>query len=216
MEKKLVVMRKKSYRTEVIVLSVLLVLAAVIVGMRLIKSDVIATVNGKEITTRQVDGLYLQLSKRYQNVTMEDALNQAVDETLLLEEAERNGIAVSDSDVEKILASYRNSTSENDLLLYWESQGISEQDAPIVLKKQETINRLLNKTILSNIEVSDEEVESFRDAFTQQIEGNSSIVFEPSPEEVRQAIYIDRARSALNLYLNQLRSAADIKILQKV
>ncbi len=216
MEKKLVVMRRKSYNAEMIILSVLLVLAAVIVGMRLIKSDVIATVNGKEITIGQVDGLYLQLSKRYQNVTMEDALNQAIDETLLLSEAERNGIVVSGSDVEKILASYRNSTSENDLLLYWESQGISEQDAPIVLKKQETINRLLNKTILSNIEVSDEEVESFRDAFTQQIEGNSSIVFEPSPEEVRQAIYIDRARSALNIYLNQLRSAADIEILQKV
>ncbi len=212
-EKKFVVMKKRSYKFELTVLSILIVLAAAIVGFRLVKGSdgVAATVDGDEITEKQVELLHLQLSKKYENVTKADALYQAIDETLLLHEAKRLGIIVTDAEVEKIMSEYRNATSEKDLRLYWESQGISQQDAPAVLRKQETINRLLNQTILSKIEVSDEEVESYSQAFRQQVSGEN-IVFEPSPEQIRQAIHLDRAKNSLTLYLNQLRAQADIEI----
>lgn len=219
--KKLVVMRKKQYSREIMLLVALIVLVAVISGIRIYKpsgssDSIAAAVNGKSITNEQVDKLHLRLTKLYANVSREDALQQAIDEALLLEEADKMGISVTDADIDRIIFDYRNATgiSDKDLSLYWESQGVSPEDAHETLRTQQRINILLNETIFSSIEISYEEIELYREAFKQSIGkvGDSEITFQPSDEEVRKAIYLERVKNSLTLYLNQLRNSAEIEI----
>lgn len=216
--RKLVVMRKKKYSKEIMLLIVLIVLVAVISGIRIYKpsDNIAAVVNGKSITNEQVDKLHLRLTKMYANVSREDALKQAIDEALLLEEADKMGIVVTDEDIDKMIFDYRNATgiSDKDLSIYWESQGVSPENAHEMLRTQQRINTLLNETIFSKIEISDEEIELYREAFKQSIGkvGSSEITFQPSDEEVRKAIYLERAKNSLTLYLNQLRNSAEIGI----
>ncbi len=219
--KKLVVMRKRKYTREIALLAVLAVLIAVIAGLRLYNisgtpDDIAAVVNGKNITDGQVDKLHNVLMKRFGNISREEALSQAIDEALLLEEADKLEIVFSDDDVSRIFDDYKAATNgtDSDIELYFAARGISIEDAPEFVKKEQRINKLLNETILSGIEISDEEIEAYRDAFKQQIGkvGDSNIVFEPSDEEIRQTIYLDRAKNSLALYLQNLRSDAEIEV----
>ena len=230
--KKLIVVRKKSpnYALFAALIVVALLLAVggryyynthsgMLSGFSPIKSDkVVAVVNERQLTESQVDGVYARLAKKYPNISRDDALQQKIDETLLLEEADRQEIIVPAGYGEKLIESFKSSMNMTDanVTAYWKSQGVSQEEAPGILADQQRINLLLNKTILSQIDVSMDEVALYRNAFSKEMgrQGNSTMVYQPTDSEIKQAIYMQRVKKVLDIYMTQLRNSAKIEIMK--
>gem|GEM_PF-1030721 len=134
-------------------------------------ADVVATVNGEAITQTQLDRQYELLPPQYQAYFTKDVLlQQMIDELLLLQEAKRLGIKVTDSEVssflEKLVAN--NNITMDNLTQRLEEQGMTLQEFKDLYKKQMIISRLFNTTFAENYTVSDEELQAYYDQSKEQ------------------------------------------------
>ncbi|NOZ81115.1 MAG: hypothetical protein GXP63_05575 [DPANN group archaeon] len=119
-----------------------------------------ATVNGKDITKSEILNAYSRLQPRYgAALTLESVLNQTISRMLLVEEAQRRGVSVSDADVEKayadLVATLPPGTSMESVLA---AQHVSVEDAKKELKDQLFLEGLFKDF------VSDKDIQAYYDA----------------------------------------------------
>ncbi|MBW2997875.1 peptidylprolyl isomerase [Candidatus Woesearchaeota archaeon] len=152
---------------------VFVLLVAVVIGVILLVSKsgemrgVAATVNGEEITTAYLEEQYSRIPLEYQGfITKEVLLNQTINEVLLLQEAEKQGIEVTEEDVQKEIdaAMETAGVTEEQLEQRLAEQNITMEYLEDLYTKQLTINSLLEETIFSEIEVTDSEIDAFYDS----------------------------------------------------
>ncbi|MBI5389781.1 peptidylprolyl isomerase [Candidatus Woesearchaeota archaeon] len=135
--------------------------------------SIAAYVNLGVITTAEVDRLYAEAVKQNPAITKEQVLNQTIVEMLLLQEAESNGISMTDDEVEQFLSMYlaQNGMSEQTFEERLAQQNLSKDDFLGYFKRQLVITQLFNATVLSSIEpATDDEALAYytnnTDAFT--------------------------------------------------
>ncbi|MBN2423197.1 peptidylprolyl isomerase [Candidatus Woesearchaeota archaeon] len=121
-----------------------------------------AVVNDEKITLKELDNQFEKLPSEYKSIIpKEKLLEQMIDEKLLLREAKKLRIDVSEEEVKEsinlTLASYM--MDEEQLKTELETQGIEYDEFLKLYKNEFIINKLLNKTI--TVEVSKEEVKNF-------------------------------------------------------
>ena len=136
-------------------------------------SAVVATVNGRPLYRAFYDqsltfmrnrlnaGQDTTTVERYINAKFE-ALDRLIDDELIYQEAQNEGIAVSEDNIqEEFKRASAGSGGEQRFLSIMRQQGISRFDAVEGIRRRLTINKFMRDKVMSGITVTDEEALSF-------------------------------------------------------
>ncbi|MEK6967394.1 MAG: SurA N-terminal domain-containing protein [Nanoarchaeota archaeon] len=173
----------------------------------------IATVNGVLITQNQIDSLYIRLPTEYRIPTAKAILlNRTIDELLLLEEAKKQGVSVSDSAVDE---QFQVALAAQGLTEAQVAQSLAQFNMTIPamkaeLKKQLTIFNLINKTIISQTTVSDDEIQNYYLAVTGSNDSNLTLT-NATREQIKSAVLEEKIGQAALTLIGNLRSRAVIE-----
>ena len=156
--------KSKKTMTIIALIAVLVVLAVVFNLNRFLlsKPEIVATVNGKDITSAQLEeqyNLFFFLAgypESYkQFITKESFVENLINEELLLQEASKKRISVLDKEVDNALEELmsRSGISKGEFEISLNNAGFRMKDLYDYYKKQMVISRLLNETF-STIEIT--------------------------------------------------------------
>lgn len=124
---------------------------------------VAALVNNKPIYEKDIDALYDSLPPNVQlQVDKEEILDQLIDQELLLQEAEKNDIEATEEEVDAYTQELLNFYGMNEAQLdeALAVQGLTREDYEEETAKQIVVTKLINQSVLRNIVVTDEEIET--------------------------------------------------------
>lgn len=152
------------------------VLVALAVSMgackRSISPDVAATVNGRPITYAEVDALLARQVPRAQLKPGDDEtkalklemLRTLIDAEIMLQKAEKEGLLASDSDVDAKFNELKAPYTKEEFARQLQAQHLTETELRAQLRRDLSINKLLNKEIGSHISITDADVAQFYNA----------------------------------------------------
>lgn len=157
------------------IMSLMLMMIFIFSGCSAQNEEVVATVNGEEITQKQFDEYYNMLKKSYESEAgkldekkdktmlkniQDKAYDDLVMQVLIKQQAEKEGIKVQDKEVEKDLKSVKERMGETGYKDFIERTGITEKELLRQLKVEKMYTELRNK-VTSGVKVSDEEVKKY-------------------------------------------------------
>ncbi len=183
---------KKSHLVIVLVLIILVI--GVVVGSifygKNSKKDLAAEVNGEKISLASIDKEYEKIpAQQRPMVKRMDLLNQTIVTTLLLQEAKKNKIEVSNEEVENVIKGIQLPAGQS-IEAILTSQGYTFDEFKAKIKEQLVIQQLLNNTI--KIDVNDTEISDYfdknKDQLKQQLSINASHILVNSSEEANDII----------------------------
>ena len=158
-------------------------------------NEIMALVNGEPVYASEIEMQYSQLPPGYQNIISKGALlNQVIDELLLMQEAEKLGITVSEEELDKIIDK---AITDNNVTLEEFEAALSERNITLenvknFYKKQISIILLLNQTVLGTMSVEDEEVENYyienANLFKTEFQVRASHILVETEEEAEAVI----------------------------
>jgi peptidyl-prolyl cis-trans isomerase SurA len=134
-----------------------------------VSSDVAATVNGRAISYTALDrAIALQFPASSLKVTADqtiqlrlEVLRALIDQEIMLQRAEKEGLLASDADVEAKFNEYKAPYTKEELAKQFEARKMTEADFKAELRRQLTVEKLFAKEIGSHISISDNDVVSF-------------------------------------------------------
>jgi len=134
--------------------------------------DVWAVVNGKEIKRDEVDKYYrTRVNPEGQEPSQEESLSlklNVLDELIinevLLERAKKLGLQASDGEVEDKFTELKSPYTEDEFQRRLKEQGMSVDDLKLDLRRQLSIQKLLNREVLAKITITDQDVSDFYNA----------------------------------------------------
>jgi peptidyl-prolyl cis-trans isomerase SurA len=189
--------------------------------------DIAARVNGKEITTAELEKQFLARTSTEQPPSVEEAqdlklqlLNQMINDRILLEMAGQAGLTATDGEVEVKLNELKSQGTEEQFQQMLKQQKMSVDDIKAEMRKSITIDKLVNKEITSKISVSEAEIKSFyeknKDSFNLP-EGFhiAHILVDPNPTpelnnaKKDDAKTPDEARQKITRILKDVQSGQD-------
>lgn len=175
--------------------------------------DVLAIVNGEEISSQEVTQAEQNYVQQGVQVSQEEVIENLINQKVLEQEVEKQNLYVSDEEVETMIESQlamQNATLE-EYKLQFESQEISYEEQLQELKK-EMIYQSYFETILEGIsfDISDEEVNEFYDLYKEQSPEEL-----PPLEDIRPQIVAtleqQKQQDAIDLHVQELRENADVE-----
>jgi len=134
-------------------------------------ADVVARVNGKDITTSQLEKQIQsrlngsdqpQSSEEQQDLKLQ-VLNQLIIDQILLEMASAAGLSATDAEVDVKFNESKSQYTEEKFQDLLKEQKVTVDDLRSELRKSITIEKLVNKEITSKISVTDAEIKNFYD-----------------------------------------------------
>ncbi len=131
--------------------------------------DVMAKVNGHDITRAEVDKYYAnQTAGSQQKPSGEQAdslrvgiLRQLIDNQILMQRAEKLGLLATDEEVNRKLTEAKAPYTQEQFDRKLKEMGITVDDFKRDQRQQVTIDKLLNKEITSKIDVTDRDVSTY-------------------------------------------------------
>jgi peptidyl-prolyl cis-trans isomerase SurA len=134
--------------------------------------DVWAVVNGKEVKRDEVDKYYrTRVNPEGQEPSQEEALSlklNVLDELIineiLLERAKKLNLEASDGEVEDKFTELKTPYTEDEFQRRLKDQGMTVDDLKLDLRRQLSIQKLLNREVVAKISISDQEVTDFYNA----------------------------------------------------
>lgn len=159
--------REKNIQTFLVVLIIILAIAAIfsaiqtffpdLFGKFSLSGELAAKVNGKPITMKQLNTEYDRLPLEYKYLVTEDVfLEQLINEMLLTEESKKQGLSVSEQEVDESIESFmqdNNVTSErlDDIL---KEKGLTYAELRSLIKNQLLIDKLLEQIVKDKINIT--------------------------------------------------------------
>jgi len=178
-----------------------------------ITENVVATVNGEKITKEEVTTNQQSYVQQGLQISEEQALEQLINQTILTQQAQQEGVMLTDEETESDL---ENQLLQQNLTLekykqQLEQQGISYEEQLQNYKEQLTLLNYLDDVLEGeNINVTEEEAENYYDWSKQQSEEEL-----PPYEEVESQIinYLQQQKQeeAIKSLVQELRKDADIE-----
>lgn len=151
----------------------------------------------------------------------QEKLNSIIDSILLKQAAEESDISLSQKEKDAIYQQQKNNIlkqqqiSEEKFLSILKQQGFQDEaayKAEFSKNPQIKINKLIEKEVISNIEVSEKEM---RKAYTENkealAESDKDTSFEKIKPQLAQMLKKQKQGQAINQYLAQLREEAEIE-----
>jgi len=175
-------------------------------------SKIAAVVNGEVITYSEIEELYAQLPPTYQGIiTKNDILDQKINEKLLLQEASKKQITVTDEEVDGIINTVitQSGMTEKEFESRLKQQGISRAELREYYKTQLIILNLLNETALSDIEVKEKEI---RDYYEESGAKDSGLSLEEVRDQIEMMLLSQKQEEAFLDYVEELKSESDVEI----
>jgi peptidyl-prolyl cis-trans isomerase SurA len=134
-----------------------------------VSSDVAATVNGRPVSYTALDrAIAVQFPASALKVTADqtvqlrlEVLRALIDQEIMMQRAEKEGLLASDADVEAKFNEYKAPYTKEELEKQFEARKMTEADFKAELRRQLTVEKLFAKEIGSHISISDNDVVSF-------------------------------------------------------
>ena len=131
--------------------------------------DVWATVNGQEIKRDDVDKYYrTRVSPEGQEPSQEEALSlklnvldELINNEILLERAKKLNLEASDGEVEDKFTELKSPYTEDEFQRQLKERGVSADDLKRDLRRQLSIQKLLNREVVAKIAITDQDVTEF-------------------------------------------------------
>ncbi len=126
------------------------------------KEETVAVVNGESITKNELNRRYNMLSEQYKLFVTKDAfLDRVIESKLLLQEARRRGIDVSNEEVENEIDELKKRSTAEAFNEFLNKNNLSLEELKEMIKEQLIINKLLNQTVFSRIDISKSKIEDY-------------------------------------------------------
>ncbi len=205
---------KKSIIKKITTIIILIAILAVVLyfAFRTLRPEqTVATVNDEVITNQELDQKYSQLPDQYKLFITKDAfLDQIINVKLLLQEAKKQGIAVSEIEIESEVNLIRESSPTDEAFEEaLKQQNINLEQLKEQLREQLMINKLLNITVISKIEISESQIKSYYQTNEEYFKEND-ISYIAAKDQIKQILLSDISGNSIELYINQLKSNAVI------
>lgn len=154
-------------------LPVLTLLAAVVCILpgckHTVPANVAATVNGRAITYPEIEKQYKrQFPQQPEGISADqvqfqklELLRAMIDEEILLQRAEKLSLLAKDEDVESRLNQIRAPYTQEEFQKQLDAQGMTPEELRAQIRRSLSIEKLLNKEIGNQINISDKDVTDF-------------------------------------------------------
>ncbi len=134
--------------------------------------DVWAQVNGQDIKRDDVDKYYrTRVSPEGQEPSQEEALSlklnvldELINNEILLERAKKLNLEASDGEVEDKFTELKSPFTEDEFQRQLKDRGVSADDLKRDLRRQLSIQKLLNREVVAKITITDQDVSDFYNA----------------------------------------------------
>jgi len=134
--------------------------------------DVWAVVNGKEIKREEVDKYYrTRVNPEGQEPSQEESLSQKlnvldelINNEILLEKAKKLNLEASDGEVEDKFTELKSPYTEDEFQRRLKDQAMTVEDLKLELRRQLSIQKLLNREVVAKIAITDQDVTEFYSA----------------------------------------------------
>ncbi len=169
--------------------------------------DVVATINGEEITDSEVLNFQSQMEMQGMPMDVETAVNQMITRKLLIEEAVDRGYEATHEDVEERL----------------EQQGLPPEEAREMVEMQgmdydefldeqvaETKLFMLIEEFTEEVEISEEQARQFYDEQSAMMGDDTP--YEEVEEEIKQVLAEQEANNQLTMLAEELLQEADVQL----
>src|SRR5467141_3373484 len=131
--------------------------------------DVWAVVNGKEIKRDEVDKYYrTRVNPEGQEPSQEESLSQKlnvldelINNEILLEKAKKLNLEASDGEVEDKFTELKSPYTEDEFQRRLKDQAMTVEDLKLELRRQLSIQKLLNREVVAKISITDQDVTDF-------------------------------------------------------
>lgn len=134
-----------------------------------VSKNVAATVNGRPITYAQLNRV---IAAQFPNAPLNanpdqttqlrlEALRSLIDDEILLQRAEKEGLLASDSDVDAKFNEYKAPYTKEQFQKLLAQRKMTEADLKAQIRRDLSVQKLFNKEIGSHISISDAEVTAF-------------------------------------------------------
>jgi parvulin-like peptidyl-prolyl isomerase len=162
----------------------------------------VAVVNGERVSRRQ---FYSDLERTYGSTIA----SQMIDETLVYQEADEQGVEISDKaiqeEIDKLEEEYGGEDVLNDEL---KSLGITREQ----LQRQIETTLLVQELLKDEIEVTEDESKEYFDQYKASLFPNDEdITFEEAQDQVEDSLRDQKLSEAVSPWLTELRSDANIQ-----
>ena len=172
-------------------------------------SGVAATVNNHPITYAELEKNYKMqpianpegISEDEIEIQKLDLLNKLIEAEIMLQRAEKLGLLVTDADVEAKFAELRAPYTVEEFNKQLSARNMTVQDLKTQLRKDLSIQKLLNKEIASRINITDADVKNFYIAnsksfnFAEPQFHMMQIVVTPGPDPAVRNLKNDKAQN---------------------
>jgi peptidyl-prolyl cis-trans isomerase SurA len=184
---------------------------------------IVATVNDDIITQNELETRTAQLRARMQNQKLplpapadlrRQVLERLVLERIQLQRAAQFGMKIGDEQVETTLQRLRQQHGADKFAAQIRSEGYTDTAFRDELRRQLTIQQLVERELLARISVSDEEIETLLASAKagRDTEFNVSHILLPLPEPATPEA-VQRTQKAAEELVAQLRKGADFRAL---
>ena len=134
--------------------------------------DVWAVVNGKEIKREEVDKYYrTRVNPEGQEPSQEESLSQKlnvldelINNEILLEKAKKLNLEASDGEVEDKFTELKSPYTEDEFQRRLKDQAMTVEDLKLELRRQLSIQKLLNHEVVAKITITDQDITDFYNA----------------------------------------------------
>jgi peptidyl-prolyl cis-trans isomerase SurA len=134
--------------------------------------DVWAVVNGKEIRKDEVEKYYrTRINPEGQAPSQEEALSlklnvldELINNEILIERAKKLNLEASDGEVEDKFTELKSPFTEDEFQRQLKERGVSVDDLKRDLRRQLSIQKLLNREVVAKISITDQDVAEFYNA----------------------------------------------------
>jgi peptidyl-prolyl cis-trans isomerase SurA len=191
--------------------------------------DVWAQVNGTNIQRSEVEQYYrTRVNPQGQMPSHEEALSlmlnildDLINNEILLERAEKLGLTASDGEVEDKFTEFKSPYTEDEFQRQLQDRGVTADDLKQDIRRELSIQKLMNREVVSKIDITDQDVTDFYNQNRQQFNVAETqyrlaqIVVTPHKDpEVRNRKNDDatsdaEARSKVAMLVKQLKGGAD-------
>ncbi|HBT20683.1 MAG TPA: hypothetical protein DEA47_04915 [Peptococcaceae bacterium] len=193
------------------------------------EGEVVARVNGEKITlselNKKVEEIKAGLESQGIDIESEEgqsamgkveeeALNQLINETLLLQEAEKQGVLAGDDEVQRRLREIKKNFSSEEFESLLKAQNLTERDFKKQLKLQLSADALFNK-VTKDVKVSDGELREYFEKNRKDLEqikvAHILISVDPDASKSEE----EKARNKAVEIINKLHNGADFSSLAR-
>lgn len=173
---------------------------------------ILASVNGVNVLSSDVNDIKQLVSNKGQDISDEDALEQAIDQSVLYQNALGSGFEITNEDAEGIIVeqlSAKGNTLE-DFKDQLKSSGLSYDDQLVQARKQIAIQNYINNAFEGEkFEASPDEI----DDFYNEYKGKFPEIVQPSEEiepQIIQALELQKKQNAIRDFVQELRNNSEI------